>query len=307
MKKIIKIAVSVLLIVVTVSVSVFAVTPSYTVSSSYKNSTYYNKLLDVKLTGNQAQDIVNVALSQEGYHEGSSSSNLGGNSSSSANYTEYGNWFGRQDNWCAIFISWCANQAGIPTSIVKKNAVASGSTCQFGEKKYTFGSRAPQVGDIIYVQNDSDSDVDHVGLIYKVDNTYIYAVEGNFGNKVGTIKYYKDSGKQTYYSSTKILFYGVPDYAKSSSTTTTTKPTTTQPTTTKPTTTKPTTTAPVAIKGDVNGDKKVNSIDALNVLEYSVGNRMFNNEQKKVCDMNSDGYVNSNDALTILQVATGKG
>ncbi len=319
MKKVINIIVSILLVIATVGISVFAVAPNYTVSSSYKSGSYYQNLLNVKLTGNQATDIVNVALSQVGYHEGSSASNLSGNSTSQANYTEYGRWFGQQGNWCAMFISWCASQANIPSSVIKKNANASGSSCQYGEKQYKFGSRSPKVGDIIYIQNDSDSAVDHVGLIYKVDDTYIYSVEGNFGHKVGTIKYYKNSGKQTYYSSTKILFYGVPDYSKSTTTTKTTT-TTTKATTTKATTTtvKPTTTTTTAavvtttlsantvILGDINGDKKVNSIDALNILEYSVGNRIFTQEQKKYCDVDGDSLINANDALYILKIATGQ-
>ncbi len=288
MNKIVRALVSVLLIISLLGVGVYAATPTYDVSSAYKNGAYYQKLLDVKLTGNQAKDIVNVALSQVGYHEGSSGSDLGGNSSSSANYTEYGRWFGQQSNWCAIFISWCANQAGISTSVVKKNAVASGNSCQFGEKKYSFGSRNPQLGDILYVQNDSDSSVDHVGLVYKVDDTYIYAVEGNFGNKVGTIKYYKDTGRQTYYSSTKILFYGVPDYSTGNTVGNTAS------------------TTPAVEKGDVNIDKKVNSNDALLILEYSVGKRVLSDTQKKAADMDSDGVVDSVDALAVLKKSTGR-
>lgn len=288
MNKIVRALVSVLLIISLLGVGVYAATPTYDVSSAYRNGAYYQKLLDVKLTGNQAKDIVNVALSQVGYHEGSSGSDLSGNSSSSANYTEYGRWFGQQSNWCAIFISWCANQAGISTSVVKKNAVASGNSCQFGEKKYSFGSRNPQPGDILYVQNDSDSSVDHVGLVYKVDDTYIYAVEGNFGNKVGTIKYYKDTGRQTYYSSTKILFYGVPDYLTDNAVSNT----------------APTT--PAVEKGDVNIDKKVNSNDALLILEYSVGKRVLSDTQKKAADMDSDGVVDSVDALAVLKRSTGR-
>ncbi len=286
MNKIVRTLVSVLLIICVLGVSVYAAAPTYEVSSAYKKGAYYQKLLDVKLTGNQAQDIVNVALSQVGYHEGSGSSDLSGSSSSSGNYTEYGKWFGQQSNWCAIFISWCANQAGVPTSVVKKNAIASGNSCQFGEKKYSFGSRSPQVGDIIYVQNDSDSDVDHVGIIYKVDDTYIYSVEGNFGNKVGTIKYYKDSGRQTYYSSTRILFYGAPSY--STGTTSNNAPVT-----------------PAVEKGDVNIDKKVNSNDALYILEFSVGKRALSDVQKTAGDMNADGKVDSQDALAVLKKSTG--
>ena len=288
MNKIVRALVSVLLIISLLGVGVYAATPTYDVSSAYRNGAYYQKLLDVKLTGNQAKDIVNVALSQVGYHEVSSCSDLSGNSSSSANYTEYGRWFGQQSNWCAIFISWCANQAGISTSVVKKNAVASGNSCQFGEKKYSFGSRNPQPGDILYVQNDSDSSVAHVGLVYKVDDTYIYAVEGNFGNKVGTIKYYKDTGRQPYYSSTKILFYGVPDYSTGNAVSNT----------------APTT--PAVEKGDVNIDKKVNSNDALLILEYSVGKRVLSDTQKKAADMDSDGVVDSVDALAVLKKSTGR-
>lgn len=292
MNKIVRALVSVLLIICVLGVSVYAAAPNYEVSSAYKNGAYYQNLLGVKLTGNQAKDIVNVALSQVGYHEGSSGSDLSGNSSSSANYTEYGRWFGQQSNWCAIFISWCANQAGIPTSVVKKNAVASGNSCQFGEKKYSFGSRNPQPGDILYVQNDSDSNVDHVGLVYKVDDTYIYSVEGNFGNKVGTIKYYKDSGRQTYYSSTKILFYGVPDYSTGTVSNNTAGNTTNNST-------------PAVTKGDVNIDKKINSHDALLILEFSVGKRTLSNTQKIAGDMNADGTVDSIDALAILKKSTG--
>lgn len=292
MKKLIITVVSLLLVVSVISTCAFALTPNYTVSSSYKNSIYHKNLLDVKLSGNMAKDIAAVALSQVGYHESGSNSNLSGSGSSGGNHTEYGYWFGKQDNWCAIFLSWCAHQSGIPTSIMKKNAIASGTTCQFGEKKYSFGSRAPQVGDILYVQNDSDSAADHVGLVYKVDDTYIYAVEGNFGNAVGTIKYYRSSGKQTYYSSTRILFYGVPAY-ESNSTTTTTKPTTTKPT------------IQADKKGDVNFDTFVNSKDALLILEYSVGKRTLASDQKKAADVNSDGLIDSKDALFVLQRATG--
>ncbi len=291
MKKIFVTVVSLLLVASILCTGAFALTPTYNVSSSYKSSVYYQKLLDVRLTGDQAKDIAAVALSQVGYHEGGSNSALSGSSSSTANYTEYGYWFGQQSNWCAIFISWCANQAGIPTSIVKKNAVASGNSCQYGERKYTFGSRAPKVGDILYVQNDSDSSVDHVGLVYKVDDTYIYSVEGNFGHKVGTIKYYRSSGKQTYYSSTKILFYGVPEYKTSSNSSTTTPPVTTEQ---------------AIIKGDINTDRLVNSRDALMILEYSVGKREFNVNQKKAADFNTDGLIDSKDALAVLKSATGQ-
>ena len=47
---------------------------SYNGSSSYQSGKYYKKLTNVQLTGNQREDIINVARSQVGYQESSSSS-----------------------------------------------------------------------------------------------------------------------------------------------------------------------------------------------------------------------------------------
>ena len=55
-----------------------AVQPVYTPSSYYMSSVYYSNLCDVKLTGNQRLDLINVALSQVGYHEGNSVGQLDG-------------------------------------------------------------------------------------------------------------------------------------------------------------------------------------------------------------------------------------
>ena len=55
-----------------------AVSPGYSVSSAYQSSSYYSALLNVTLTGDQREDIINVALSQAGYNEGSYSGDTGG-------------------------------------------------------------------------------------------------------------------------------------------------------------------------------------------------------------------------------------
>lgn len=58
--------------------------------------------------------------------------------------------------------------------------------------------------------------------------------------------------------------------------------------------------------GDVNGDLKVNSNDALLVLMHAVGERIMPDADKKYADMNGDGALNSLDALMILRKAVGK-
>lgn len=62
--------------------------------------------------------------------------------------------------------------------------------------------------------------------------------------------------------------------------------------------------ASAANPGDVNGDGKVNSADALCVLQYSVGMNVksFN---KSTADVNRDGKINSMDALKILRHTVG--
>jgi sugar lactone lactonase YvrE len=59
-------------------------------------------------------------------------------------------------------------------------------------------------------------------------------------------------------------------------------------------------------KGDVNNDLKVNSSDALIVLQHSVGIFSLDATQKMYADMNDDKKYNSSDALIILQKAVGK-
>lgn len=58
---------------------------------------------------------------------------------------------------------------------------------------------------------------------------------------------------------------------------------------------------------DINGDGKVNSMDALIILNMSVGNEVnISDEATLRTDVNGDGKVNSMDALIVLNIAVGK-
>jgi hypothetical protein len=59
-------------------------------------------------------------------------------------------------------------------------------------------------------------------------------------------------------------------------------------------------------KGDVNSDGRINSNDALIVLQASTNIISLSDSQKKLADVTGEGSVNSSDALKILQYATGK-
>lgn len=60
-----------------------------------------------------------------------------------------------------------------------------------------------------------------------------------------------------------------------------------------------------AALGDVNGDGKINAIDARYVLQASSGARTFTDTERRLADVNGDGKVNAIDARRILQIASG--
>ena len=102
---------------VTVSAAISYRSGANSASSSYKSGKYYQNLQKLTLTGDQVTDVLAIALSQIGYQEGSSTSDLSGLNGSSGNYTEY-NWnlgslgAGYTYAWCATFMSWALYQSG---------------------------------------------------------------------------------------------------------------------------------------------------------------------------------------------------
>ena len=57
--------------------------------------------------------------------------------------------------------------------------------------------------------------------------------------------------------------------------------------------------------GDVNGDGKTNTVDALNALKYDVGQLEIKDNLLKALDVNRDGKYNTVDALTLLKYDVG--
>ncbi|MGN0554425.1 MAG: leucine-rich repeat protein [Candidatus Fimenecus sp.] len=57
--------------------------------------------------------------------------------------------------------------------------------------------------------------------------------------------------------------------------------------------------------GDINGDDKINAVDARFVLQAASGLRVLDDTQKAAADVNGDGKINAVDARWILQVASG--
>ena len=63
---------------------------------------------------------------------------------------------------------------------------------------------------------------------------------------------------------------------------------------------------PTYTLGDVNNDGKINSSDALLILQSAVGKITLSATQTLAADVNKDGKINSSDAFKVLQYAVGK-
>ena len=56
------------------------------------------------------------------------------------------------------------------------------------------------------------------------------------------------------------------------------------------------------LKGDVNKDGKIDSMDMYNVIQYILGNITLDESQKKTIDLNSDGKIDSMDMYLLIQI-----
>ena len=160
------------------------------------NSLWASVLYGINYSDDQ---IVVVALSQVG--------NVGGE--------PYWSWygFGSRVEWCACFVSWCANECGyIDSGIIPKYAGCVNGVQWFKDRgQWIDGSAEPVPGMIIFFDWDNkgssdpqDGQSDHTGIVEKVENGIVYTVEGNSG----------DSCRINQYSvgHYEILGYGVPQY-----------------------------------------------------------------------------------------------
>lgn len=120
--------------------------------------------------------IVEVAASQIG--------NVGGE--------PYWRWYGYTERveWCACFVSWCANQCGY----VDAGIIPKFSSCEWGvswfkeHNQWADRSITPTSGMLIFFdwvdeeRGSQDGIADHVGIVAKVENGRVYTIEGNSGD-----------------------------------------------------------------------------------------------------------------------------
>ena len=139
--------------------------------------------------------IVQVAASQIG--------NVGGQ--------PYWSWYGftSRVEWCACFVSWCANELGyIDAGVIPRFAGCEHGVYWFRQREqWLDGSEEPMPGMIIFfdwASNGLTGTADHVGIVARVEDGRVYTIEGNTSDSCLERSY------PVGYS--EILGYGVPEY-----------------------------------------------------------------------------------------------
>lgn len=192
----------ILVVAICLSFFSFGLTQASAYSTGYPNTH--------KNTGNQVQDLIGVAKTQVGYTEN--------------NGTKYGAWVGNyRTAWCAAFLSWCANQAGIPESVIPSSANVSGFV-NIGAYHFatSVSGYVPSAGDFMLfkplansninsyytpsIVNGKYSSYSHVALVVSADaeNGTVTIIDGNWSHAVQ----HRTISLSTYY----IAAYVTPKY-----------------------------------------------------------------------------------------------
>lgn len=179
--------------------------------------------------------VIEIALAEVGYLEKASNANLEGKTANagSKNYTKYaldldtlGFYNGRKNGvaWCDVFVDWCFVQAyGLDTALRltcqplgKSNC---GAGCKYSRQYYQSKGQlhnTPQAGDQVFFwpkNGIGGSAVQHTGLVYAVDNTYVYTVEGNTSSAGGVVANGGAVARKKYkLSYARLAGFGRPDY-----------------------------------------------------------------------------------------------
>ena len=168
------------------------------------------------------QKVINVALAEVGYIEKNGSLDLDDKTANagSANYTKYARdldalgdiYNGSKQGfaWCDVFVDWCFVQAygaEAAKALLCQPSRSAGAGCYFSamyfREKGQFYTSSPQPGDQIFFSYRA-GEVSHTGLVYAVDSSRVYTVEGNTSDGVFKRSYSLGDGS--------IYGYGRPNY-----------------------------------------------------------------------------------------------
>ena len=172
--------------------------------------------------------VIDIALNEVGYIEKASNNNLDDKTANqgSGNYTKYArdldniSFYNGPKNgyaWCDVFVDWCFVQAfgkERALELLCQPNKSTGAGCGFSMNFYKAHNQfhtSPKAGDQIFFTDGTS--IYHTGLVYKVDSSKVYTVEGNTSD----VSYVDGNGgkvcKKSYpLNASYIAGYGRPKY-----------------------------------------------------------------------------------------------
>lgn len=170
------------------------------------------------------EKLLAIASNEVGYLEKASGKSLYDKTANagSANYTKYGYEMHKlypatmdyPAAWCDCFVDWCFVQAFGADMAVKMLHKFDDYTVNSAGYYKNNGEwyKSPKVGDQIFFTN-SGGGICHTGLVYAVDNTYVYTIEGNTSSAAGVVANGGCVSKKTYkLNYSRIAGYGRPNF-----------------------------------------------------------------------------------------------
>ena len=216
------------------------------VTESYASGAYYTKLLTAmkNSAGQKARDrFVMIAKSQEGYKGSSKSTKLAGDGDKGI-YTEYSNHRGVAGyDWCAAFVSWCGEAAGLSSSKVLPRSNYAGGKNSSGKAAWADPAGAgtvgtfhrvwsndfskylsdykPQPGDLCLFMKSSNtwSGTSHVEIVISVNDTqnsdgsWTFTTIGRNGNEVKQSTYKSNAPRSKNSSVRKFKGFYTPNWS----------------------------------------------------------------------------------------------
>ena len=149
-----------------------------------------------------ASNVVNLSIGEIGYGE-----------TSGNNITKYGTWYyGLQDQWCGMFVSYIFFHAGLPLSITTDKGFSycpSAVSWFKGQSRWIDKSGTPLPGDVVFYDwhpGTSESDAWHVGIVEKIEASgQVTCIDGNYGPYPARVERHR-------HSMSNIFGYGRPPY-----------------------------------------------------------------------------------------------
>lgn len=169
------------------------------------------------------QRLIEIALSEVGYLEKATPDNLYSKTANPGknNYTKYAKEMSQYSPgiyangyaWCDTFVDWCMVKAyGDSAKELIHGWSAYTPTSASYYKQHGRWHTSPKIGDQIFFL-DNLGTICHTGIVYDLNDTYVYTVEGNTSYQTGVVANGGAVAKKMYkrdYS--RIAGYGRPNY-----------------------------------------------------------------------------------------------